>query len=495
MRDTIRFSMLAGIVGFLGCGGGAAGPGDTPGAGPDAGSPTSGFRLSGTVLRTQAALTAAAPNPELVALDPLAPKTVTHVMAVNPSSQDHGRILAPVTASGAFTLDLAPGHPWVLVFVDSSRVGADMIAGVFRASELDSIAPTMPGSADLGMVEVTAGTATAGIAYDDLLAALHLSSAGADFLGASDDVCLRYVNPDIDGDGKIDLQQMNRDFGLDFHVQYAMASGAGGLGVSSTSVTVADIAAGFLPGSTGVSYGGVGVYATYTSAFATVAPADTWVAFDGTAHYAPGGPTFMGPRTVAGGTHVPGSDLTFMDSPSSHSQGISMIAGFDLPQGMYQFGVGAQTLTFTHVRTHSDAEFAAADNLIMPFVRLRPTDGCVGGDCTLAAVDFMWMKRTGGGWVTATVEELGLAVSDQGGYISIVKGFDNGDQHIGLTIPSDVAQGTVSWTSARLDNLTAAELAATKVNEVCHFGLSYDDKLGMRIFSGIGNAPGTCAFR
>lgn len=38
-------------------------------------------------------------------------------------------------------------------------------------------------------------------------------------------------------------------------------------------------------------------------------------------------------------------------------------------------------------------------------------------------------------------------------------------------------------------------LADTKLSQICHFGLSYDDTLGMRMFSSIGNAPGTCPNR
>jgi hypothetical protein len=41
--------------------------------------------------------------------------------------------------------------------------------------------------------------------------------------------------------------------------------------------------------------------------------------------------------------------------------------------------------------------------------------------------------------------------------------------------------------------MTEAELLATTTDELCHFGLSYDDKLGMRMFGSVGNAPGTCA--
>lgn len=517
MRDVLRSLALVGLVGAVGCGGSAgAGPGSgAAGHGPagtgNAGGQTSStggatvggggssggggaggpdataFHLSGTLAAPLMAPLALGQG--YAALDP-SPCTVSHVMAVNPSSQDLHRTLAPVGSDGSFSIDLDPGHPSVLVFLDSTRVGSDMICGIFRASELDTLAPADPGSTDLGMVTMTGGHATAGISYADLLAGLHLSSSAADLLGASDDVCLRYVNPDIDGDGLIDLQQPDHNFMLDFHVQFAMRSADPS---SSLGATIADIAGGFLPDDTTILYGGVGIYATYSDAFAGYDPTMSWVSFGSASTYNAGGGGPGGPTTVAAGAHIPGTDLTYMGmaGSQSHSEGISAAAGHDLPQGTYQFGIPGHMLTFTNVRTHTDAELTAAADFIMPFVHLVTAAGCTG-DCPVASVDFKWMRRSATGWIPATLEELTLIVNPQGGYVSVVKDFDNGDKHIGLSIPTTVQTGSVAWSTANLSGLTADEAAATKVSEVCHFGLSYDDKLGMRMFSGIGNTPGTC---
>lgn len=485
MRQILGAMVAGGVMLSVGCGGG--------GGGTVSGGSASAFHLSGTVLRSLAALAPVGTESSHLALDPPAPKTVTHVMAVNPSSQDPRRVLAVVAPDGSFKVDLDPGHPWALVFVDNSRTGSDMIAGVFRASQLDTLAPMMPGSADLGMVEVAHGTATGGIAYADLLTALHLTSDGADYLGARDDVCLRYVNPDIDGDGQIDLLQMGHDFQLDFHVQFGMRIGDGTNPI--INATVADIADGFLLDSTTIAYGGIGIYTSFPASFATVDAVSTWAAFEAPIHYyANGGGGPSGPTLAAAGERIAGTDLFLLGSGSTRSEGVYAAAGFDLPQGQYQFGVGTTTLTFTNIRTHSDAQLAAAEDFIMPFVRIVRVDGC-SGDCAVSGIEFKWMKHVTAGWVPATVEELGLIVNDQGGFISILKAFDNGDQHISITIPVNVQTGILPWTSAVLENLTSDQHAATKVSEICHFGLSYDDKLGMRMFSGIMNAPGTCPMR
>lgn len=469
-----------------------AGPSGSGGAGGSGMSGTGGrkgdaFVLSGRMQQLQAALLPDSPG---VAAAP-APKQVSHVMAVNPSSQNPTRVVAPVTSGGLFSLTLEPGHPWVLVFVDSSRTGADMIAGIFRASTLDTVAPAMPGTGELGTVEVMPdGTAAAGIDYEALLATLHLSSDDAALLGAVDDVCLRYVNPDIDGDGMIDQMQAGHEFRLDFHVQFGMSTGATG----SAMATVSDIVGRFLPGAAGIRYGGVGIYVTQPAAYAPVDAATAWASFEQPITYYPGGFNPM-PRTAAAGDRIPGTDLMLGTMGETRSQGIYAAAGADMPQGRYDWGVGTHTLTFTNVRTHSDAHLAAAANFIMPFIQLVPGEADCAPVCRVTAVDYAWMKRTDSGWIPATASELSLIVSEAGGYVSIVKSFDNGTERAGFTIPADSTTGTLPWASARLEGLTAADFAAMTSDQICHLGISYDDKLGMRMFGGIANAPGTCPLR
>ena len=90
----------------------------------------------------------------------------------------------------------------------------------------------------VGDVMLDPGTQTAslGISYDDLLSGLGLSAAAAEYLGSVDDLSLRYANPDIDGDGKIDLEQ-DRRYGLDFHVRSNLRLGSS----AGRNLTVADL--------------------------------------------------------------------------------------------------------------------------------------------------------------------------------------------------------------------------------------------------------------
>src|ERR1043166_9118597 len=147
-------------------------------------------------------------------------RTITHVMAVDPESASPHRSLSTVGSDGSFTLVIETGRPYVLVFVDATAKGTDMVVAVFRARTLDTLSPQVAGHLEMGDVTVDpmTHTATAGIGYDDLLAQLGLSAAAAEYLGSIDDLSLRYANPDIDGDGVID-QEQDRRYQLDFHVR------------------------------------------------------------------------------------------------------------------------------------------------------------------------------------------------------------------------------------------------------------------------------------
>src|SRR5262245_61669545 len=125
-------------------------------------------------------------------------------MAVNPEGANPTRVVSPSDGTN-FQLDVKGSRGRGLVFLDSGRTGPAMITGIVKANTLDSLAPLKAeGEANLGTMTIASGSASMSISYDALLAALNLTSAGADFLGAIDDMSLRYANPDIDGNGVID---------------------------------------------------------------------------------------------------------------------------------------------------------------------------------------------------------------------------------------------------------------------------------------------------
>ena len=414
-------------------------------------------------------------------------KHVSHVMAITPSSQNTQRVVSEVDATGAFSLDLDPARLWVLVFVDSSKIGSDMIAGVFRAQGLDTVAPLHTGGVDLGAVSTTDGTATASLSYDDLLAALGIDAASALFLGSIDDMCLRYVNPDVDGDGVIDALQKNPpSYLLDFHVQFALRT--------DRSVAVDDMFDAFLPDTVTLSYGGTGIYASFPkTAFADGWEASRWASFDEEIHYAPnGGMSGGGPLVAMPGSNIAASDISVTSFGDYSSLGAFAVPGFDMPNGNYRFGAGSKTLTFTNVRTATDARLAAASDFIMPFIRFVRTDPSCTTACAISTIDYEWRKRTDAGWITATAGEVALVAGDQGGFLSIRLDNDM-NKNIGFTLPATSVTGTVPWGMAMTpDAATKVAAVHATTSDLCHIGLSYDDKMGMRYFGAISDAVGTC---
>jgi hypothetical protein len=453
----------------------------------DTGSSAGKFRITGTWASGAAGSTK-------LTRDPLTDsRTVTHVMAVNPSSTAVQRVVAPVSSTGSFTLDVDGTRPWIIVFLDASRVGTDMIVSMFKAETLDTLTPAAAeGAADLGTVTDTGGTATIGISYADLLARLGLSSEAASYLGAIDDLCLRYVNPDIDGNGIIDTEEADHGFMLDFHVGMAVF-------VGGRSATIADTINQFIDAATtSVTYGGTGIYVAYPEAFDSTDASLGTIVFDDDVWYTvqlPAGGTSL--VHAAAGNAISGSGIIANNFGEYRSFGIAAEGGggHDMPQGTYVFSNNGKTLTFSNVVTRSDAALTAAENIIMPFIRFNTTDPTCTSACTIANVQYEWRKRTATSWVLATVDEVRLVVNDSGAFISIRPMHDNNaSQNVSITIPQTSVSGTLPWDASgyQLMNITDAEALAITTTQLCHVGLSYDDKIGMRIFASVGNAPGTC---
>jgi len=399
-------------------------------------------------------------------------RTVTHVMAVDPESASPHRSLASVGTDGSFELAIEVGRPYVLVFVDATKIGADMVVAVFRAHTLDTLSPQLAGHLELGDMEVDpeTGAATAGIGYDDLLAQLGLSAAAAEYLGAIDDLSLRYANPDIDGDGVID-QVQDRRYALDFHVRSNLRIGS----AAGRNVTVDDLSGQFLadsgPDVATPVFNLTSAYALYPAAL----DATPYVMQGATAATLGNGAVF----TV---THADGSPPPAVSSFSSLGFGdtagwgpdynYEAVPGLELPGSggspatlAYTLGAIGRTLTFTNVVTRTRASLTDTGTLAI-FVRLVTADGHYTG------IDYKWMKRASAtAWVPATTEEIALTISGDGGYVSFHHA-PSWHNEFGAMIPAQPS-GSIAWS-----------WQATAPNDVCGLAVSYDDKLGLRHFLG-----------
>ncbi|HEY0989003.1 MAG TPA: hypothetical protein VGD80_18170 [Kofleriaceae bacterium] len=419
--------------------------------------------ISGSVMMSAARSTAAA-----------APggRTITHVMAVNPETASPQRTIGKVASDGSFELSVDTGKPYVLVFIDSTAVGADMVVAMFRARTLDTLSPQLAGHLDLGDMEVdpNAQTASLGIPYDDLLAGLGLSSAAAEYLGAVDDLSLRYANPDIDGDGVIDMEQ-DHHYALDFHVRANMRIGSS----TGRNVTVDDVTDHFLA-DTGAAVA-TPVF-NLTSAYALY-PAS----LDSTQYVVQGAPSSALQHGAAFSVrHADGSPPSAMTSFSSLGFGdtagwgpdysYESSPGLELPGSggspatlAYTLGAIGKTLTFTNVVTRTRASLTDAGTLAI-FVRL------VTADARYSSIDYRWMKRaSASSWVPATAEEIALTISGDGGHVSFHRA-PSWHNEFGATIPAQPA-GSIAWS-----------WETSGPDDICGLAVSYDDKLGLRHFVG-----------
>jgi hypothetical protein len=391
-------------------------------------------------------------------------------------------VLAAVRADGSFQLALDAGKPYVLVFLDSTAVGADMVVAIFRARTLDTLSPQRAGQLDLGdmMLDAQAQTAALGISYDALLTGLGLSAAAAEYLGSVDDLSLRYANPDIDGDGVIDLQQ-DRRYGLDFHVRANLRFGSS----AGRNLTVDDATNQFAAES-GASVA-TPVF-NLTSAY-VLYPAT----LDATSYVTQSYPSTLQNGAVFTVAQADGSPAAEASSFSGLGFGdtrgwgpdynYEAQVGLELPGSggspatmAYTLGAIGRTLTFTNIVTRTRASLTDTGTLSI-FVRLNTTDG------RYTSIDYKWMKRASAtSWVPATAEEIALTISGAGGYLSFHH-VPNWSNEFGAVVPAQPS-GSIPWT-----------WMATAPDDVCSLAVSYDDKLGLRHFIGglDANAGVTCS--
>jgi hypothetical protein len=403
---------------------------------------------------------------------------ITHVMAVNPATANPVRYLQPLAADGSFAIGVDLGTPWVIVLVDSHLIGRDMIAGIFRSSafDLDSIAATRPGTLELGDVTVSeGGTASATVPSSSLLSALGLSEAAATFLGEMDDISLRYVNPDIDGNGKIDVAE-GVSYGLDFHLRFNMSDATGNIGLDDVLGRFSD------PTTTRASYNlGSAIAIWAPNKYGALTAADFRIRFPTAS-----GPFSAPPLVSSYSANVwIEDDAAFYTSAGTDALGISFDATQPFPLGEYDFEIKGNQLSFTNVRTHTLEELNAGANLIVPFLKLNASDpSCTGWSCAATGFGYTWMTKVADTWQPATAEQVALLIPMQGGYISFQYGTGN-DKRLGYTIPGSPLTGTIPFTMTQNNqNVPIADLNTISIGQICHLGVSYDDTLGMRIFQG-----------
>lgn len=398
---------------------------------------------------------------------------VTHVVATNADSNE--QVVAEVDSEGNFSLDVPTDGNFVMTYIDANATGEDMLVSIFGSGELDTLATNGDsGDVALGDVDVTGEQATATLSEAALLAAIGISAEAASTLGAADDVCLRYSNPDINGDGQIDALQGQR-FILDFHNRFNV------LDADNNALSMQDLKNAFPPDDAALQFTGSGIVPWFDDdAYLEPVQDYTWT-FSSAAELN---------DTCA---NVAGINLNANTacelSLANNNQTVSGIPSIELKAavpGTYILNAGGRTFTWTQVAV---SDFSGGEGFIALFIRAD-----VDESDKLTGFSWRWRRRVDGAWTQASAEELRLLVAGSGGYISLKIDGDN-SKSLGVVIPLE-PEGTVDFATAAIggdsgvvhlpnsnditESVVRAGLDWSRV--LSNPGISYDDKLGMRFF-------------
>lgn len=401
----------------------------------------------------------------------LAAKTITHIMAVSPSTTNSEKYVSEVAADGTFSLGINSGKPYIIVFVaqDGSLTGPDMIAGIVKAggNDLDTLPLAQAGSVDLGDVTISGEEAQPSTSIADLLSALGVTSAEATQIGAVDNLALRLANPDVDGNGTIDALE-DKQFDLTWHVRATTL-------LDGVELTMTDIKDSF-PDATKVTldWSGAGAYVVYPDSY------------DSTEYVNSG----TGALQNSGGFATTGTLI----SPPSNSYWMGTFSdrvqwgpNYDMTSGeigasdsvsVFEYSLGSKKLTFSNVETKTKAQLNA-DGTILPFIKVNTSADKITG------VDYKWMKLSGGTWVAATTTELALLVQEDSARLMLYTQKGGGIEYgLSFNFPISSASGTVNIGDANSESEGVADPTNVAVTDICNSALSYDDNIGLRIFAG-----------
>ena len=386
---------------------------------------------------------------------------VSHVVASSPSTAK--RIVADVAADGSFDIALDPRTQWVLTFTDWKRTGADMQVATLQANGLDALVPQTPGSVDLGNINIKSGRAHGSVNWEELLIALGLDDATATRMGRTDNLALRYANPDIDNDGTIDALQYDHQFRLDISGSFKLTS-------NGKDATVFDLVNGYA--AAGIRYTGTTIQAVVPRPM-TMNMASGKLMFE-----QPFYGSAMGPSTpmIAPGTEIGAPHVKFGELDGNRFIGVHSRAGKDAPSGAYHFGFDGGHLTFSDVNVPAAQSLESAKDYAVPFLRIRTTDASCKAECDIGALELDWRRMTADGWQPAAA---------QPARIDMAVKLNGRSTYLG----ADLTSASLAWSDMPVANtgILMSELAYVQTSEICFVQVSYETELGMKMTTQVAN--------
>jgi hypothetical protein len=400
----------------------------------------------------------------------------THVVAVSPDSSDL-RAARQLDADGSFDLPLSPGHTWIVSFADARQRGSAMLVGSLRMGTLDAIDARAPGLLDVGELVAANRIAQSQISWDELGRTLGVDPEVLERIGASDDLALRYANPDVDDDGVLDAVEPDHAFNLSLYSTVRLV-------VDSYEVSINDMVNRRVTPEHQVSidYLGTGVELAMPAA-SPAAMNGAKVTFDQPFYGATLGDATP---TVPAGTPIGEPAMIVGQLAGNALASVVARPGFDVPGGNYHFAVDGKTLTFSNVVPPSNDSLVSGENLVVPFVNITPKSASCQADCEIASVDLKWMRNTATGWILADEYEM-----PREAHIDIVIG---GQQKNEMRAPlGNSPILSVDWDGAiKNAGLVEAQLAGMTSDSLCYVGVSYIDRIGVGTTSMVTSPGSTC---
>jgi hypothetical protein len=332
-----------------------------------------------------------------------------------------------------------------------------MIQGLFKSGGLDSLPAS--GEADavsLGKITLAAAasagelpTSSSTSSLASIADGLGITAATATSFGVIDDIALSRANPDVNGNGQLDVEEDGGNFYLDFHNRFYAKTSSDG------QVTMNDIKDQFMPNDTVFSYTGAGIFFWgSTDYFGSSYPDTITYTFEEELN------------STAAGQPLTATHPSFASNQPTWSLETQNSA--PPPAGKYIVNIGSETFTFPSLPT---TDMQNDPGLVHFFLKINTSGATVTG------ISYKWMKRgTGGVWSEATLEEVNAIVKEGTPNVSFRIGDEGSSQTIGWSIPTTALSGTLSVSQAQ------ETTTAPAFSDLQNPGISYDNKLGQRFF-------------
>ncbi len=369
-----------------------------------------------------------------------------YVYAVNTSEMKgpDWRKKSALAADGSFEMVLTKGEPWVMAFVDSSKVGAEMIVGIFKAKKLDSVSPrafAASNSTNLGSLILNNDNTDYSLCLENLLnnnndsagnnnnnsdtstcddptvvaemleanystfiGDLGMLEEEANRLGEMDDLMLRYINPDIDGNGIMDMDESDfPELSIRFWLTYDYGDAATMLEKMRTGVALPTDAKMVYFGQRPtliIPKKGTGIFG---------APPAKW-----SLHFSDTGGSkgYKEENPYVYDADNPGKGIVYNSSSDEYGLSIEYPQSIiSAPRGTYTYKLyeketdttPTKTFTFTNIKTMPDARVTT--NFVFPFPIFNAD---ANGDIT--TINYTWMRKTEAGFVAASSADVEMMI-------------------------------------------------------------------------------------